>query len=89
MKSKEKTLIIDTKLTIDKIEETKNKILNLMKKNQFEQIFITTEQIDLTGIQLIISLKKTFTDNHQKTIIEFNQKITEKLKNYGFETLIN
>lgn len=89
MKTKEKELIIDANLTIEKIEELKNDLLTFLKKNHLEKVFITSKVIDLTGIQLIIALKKFAEKNNKKLKLELEKNLIEKLKLYGFEILSN
>lgn len=89
MKTKEKELIIDANLTIEKIEELKNSVLSFLKKDNLENLYVTSKEIDLTGIQLIISIKKFAEKNNKKIKLELEKNLIDKLKLYGFEILSN
>jgi len=88
MKTKEKELIINNQLIIRNIEGIKNTIINKLNKNNLEKLSINTEEIDLTGIQLLISIKKFIINNNKELKLEINNEIIKKLQLYGFEILV-
>lgn len=53
---------LSSEITIHNVEEVKNKIENILIKNNKEKIYFdgaNIEDIDAAGLQLLLSLKKT------------------------------
>lgn len=55
------------KLTIRELKSTYNELLNVFEKNQSLEIdFKNIDEIDMGGIQLLISLKKTCNEQNKE-----------------------
>lgn len=70
-------------LTIDTVDDIKADIISLVKK--YDKIIVKCEElgnIDLAGIQVLYSLKKTINKANKK--VEFNVKLPEDI-----ETIVN
>ncbi len=87
-----KLLIIKNELTINNINDQRNKLLAETKDTQEVHIKLENiNQIDLAGIQLILALKKSFTQQNKVLKIDMNlsKDSVELLLNAGFKDFVN
>lgn len=81
-------IILQKELTIFTIEELKTKIVDVLKKYDEIQIQISNvENIDLSFLQLIDSLKKSAHKKNKKVEmnVELPENLEELMSNAGFE----
>ena len=85
------TLQIEEELTIGNVEKIRDTLLQEMDKHEIEEInFKNVTQIDLSGLQLIESLKKSFTlkGKELKIRLDLSPEYIDILINTGFSNYI-
>ena len=85
-------LQIEEELSIGNIEKIYKTILDALKKEDVQEInFKSSSQIDISGIQLIESIKKTFAQKGKEFRVHLNlpSSYIDLLINTGFSSYIN